>query len=80
MIATIENAKQSLIYTVEVQLPEFVKAVKKNIKHDCTRILMNQDAFATDFSGPELLLLGMAIKYAGIHGCAIEIIPHKVTR
>ena len=42
-------------------------------KNDC--ILMQQDAFAPAYGPSELLLLGKAIKYAGLMGKEVRIIP-----
>lgn len=51
-------------------LAEFVKMVR-----ECNgiQILLHQDAFAADYQDREYLLLGMAIKYAGIFGREVVI-------
>jgi hypothetical protein len=63
--------------TIEKYLPEFVvgirKAVAENEGNDAI-IVLHQDAFAAGYDDDEYLLLGMAVKYAGLHGLAVNII------
>jgi hypothetical protein len=47
--------------------------MSRDSKNDC--ILMQQDAFAPAYGPSELLLLGKAIKYAGLMGKEVRIIP-----
>jgi len=63
--------KKELIETVERVIPEFAKACKKKCADN---IMMHQDAFAVDYDERELLLLALAIKYAGIKKKNIDII------
>jgi len=65
--------KKELIEIVEKKLPELKKAVAQAKKKN-TVILIHQDAFAVDYQNEELLLLGMAVKYFGIHEVKFEII------
>lgn len=63
--------------TVEHYLPQFVKAVKgamtgKAKKHDL--VVLHQDAFAAEYHDDECLLLGLAIKYAGMVGVTIHVV------
>ena len=69
-----ENNKQKMIETVEEELPDFVKMVKTTKDE---MIVFHQDAFAADYQENEFTLLGMAIKYAGLHSREITIIPTK---
>jgi len=48
------------------KLPEFVRAVKFGDGSEA--MIFAQDAFAADYQEEEYRLLGMAIKYAGLHG------------
>ena len=50
--------------TVEHFLPEFKIAVQEEIDVIC----LHQDAFAAGYHDDEYVLLGMAVKYAGLHG------------
>jgi hypothetical protein len=63
--------------TVEHYLPEFAKAVEK-IKPDKDAneniLILHQDAFAAGYDDDEYLLLGMAIKYAGLKAVNLQII------
>jgi hypothetical protein len=59
-----------LIKEITEALPEFVEACK-NTETDF--VLLHQDAFAADFQEEEYLLLGKAIKFAGIFGKELRI-------
>lgn len=76
MTQEIENGMKDVITIVEMALPAFVKAVKdakKSNKIDFI-IIQHQDAFAADYQKDDIMLLGYAIKYAGIYGIKIQII------
>lgn len=62
--------ESSLIATIRAKLPEFAKACAD----DTERVLLHQDAFAADYQEDEYLLLGMAIKYAGLRGKEVRVI------
>lgn len=68
-----EQDKENIIKLVEGQLPDFVKMVKTyaSKKGDKPIIFLHQDAFAADYNIEELVLLGSAVKYAGISGLNI---------
>lgn len=68
-----EHDKQKVIETIERQLPDFVKAVKFGSGDEM--LIFHQDAFAADYQEEEFRLLGMAVKYAGLHGREITIVP-----
>jgi hypothetical protein len=59
-----------LIAAVRKDLPEFAKACAE----DVDAVMLHQDAFAADYQGDEYLLLGMAIKYAGLRGKEVRVI------
>jgi len=56
--------ESSLIATIRTKLPEFAKACAD----DTELVLLHQDAFAADYQENEYVLLGMAIKCAGLRG------------
>jgi len=61
--------------TIEHCLPNFVGAIKNaSGGADGTTLVLHQDAFAADYDEEEYVLLGMAVKYAGLHGVALNII------
>jgi len=62
--------ESSLIATVRKKLPEFAKACADETE----LVLLHQDAFAADYQEDEYLLLGMAIKYAGLRGKEVRVI------
>jgi sulfite reductase beta subunit-like hemoprotein len=62
--------ESDLIATIRKQLPEFAKACAD----DTEQVLLHQDAFAADYQEDEYMLLGMAIKYAGLRGKEVRII------
>jgi len=41
---------------------------------DTELVLLHQDAFAADYQADEYMLLGMAIKYAGLRGKEVRVI------
>jgi hypothetical protein len=59
-----------LIATVKKQLPEFAKACAV----DSDMVMLHQDSFAADYQEDEYMLLGMAIKYAGLRGKEVRVI------
>jgi hypothetical protein len=62
--------ESSLIATIRRKLPDFVKACAD----DTELVWLHQDAFAADYQDDEYLLLGMAIKYAGLRGKEVRVI------
>jgi hypothetical protein len=60
--------ESSLIATIRTNLPDFAKACADETE----LVLLHQDAFAADYH--EYLLLGMAIKYAGLLGKEVRVI------
>jgi hypothetical protein len=66
--------ERELIEEVERLLPDFARACQND---SADFILMSQDAFAPQFGADEISLLGKAIKYAGIAGKEVRIVPSK---
>jgi hypothetical protein len=62
--------ESSPIATIRKTLPEFVKACAD----DAELVLLHQDAFAADYQEDEYMLLGMAVKYAGLRGREVRVI------
>jgi hypothetical protein len=61
--------------TIEDCLPNFVAAIKNaSGRADGTVLVLHQDAFAAEYDEEEYMLLGMAAKYAGLHGVTLNII------
>ena len=61
--------------TVQHYLPEFAAKIKKiDAAKDDTAFILHQDAFAVGYDDDEYMLLGMAIKYAGLHGVTVSVI------
>jgi hypothetical protein len=55
---------------VERKLPDFVKALRSS---GADALVIHQDAFAADYQDSEYVLLGKAIKYAGIFGKDVHV-------
>lgn len=51
-------------------LPDFAKSCRE--KADA--VIIHQDLFAADYQDDEYALLGMAIKFAGLHGKEVHIL------
>jgi hypothetical protein len=62
-----------LVSRLRPSLGDWIVRMSRDSKNDC--ILMQQDAFAPAYGPSELLLLGKAIKYAGLMGKEVRIIP-----
>ena len=60
----------NLIATIRTNLPDFAKMCAD----DKEQVLLHQDAFAADYQEDEYMLLGMAIKFAGLRGKEVRVI------
>jgi hypothetical protein len=66
----LHERKAALVTEIRRLLPDFVKSCGKN--EDA--IILHQDSFAADYQQDEYVLLGMAIKFAGLHGKEVRVI------
>jgi len=66
--------KSHLIAVVEQELPDFARMCRDD---GADIVLMHQDAFAASLHEDEYNLLGMAIKFAGMHDKHVQIIPRN---
>jgi len=64
----LEKREKALTMAMERMLPDFVKSCRET----AGPLLIHQDAFAVDYD--EYELLGMAIKFAGLHGKEVRIV------
>lgn len=55
--------------TMVQELPQFCEAVKAGVDV----LVIHQDAFASGYDVKEYILLGMAIKYAGLYGRTVQM-------
>jgi sulfite reductase beta subunit-like hemoprotein len=62
--------ESNLIATIRKKLPDFARMCADDAEH----VLLHQDAFAADYQEDEYMLLGMAIKYAGLRGKEVRVI------
>jgi len=72
----LKDRVSALRATVERFLPGFVKTVAA-ARGDGTKVdmvVLHQDAFAAGYDEDEYALLGMAVKYAGLHGLTLTVI------
>lgn len=60
----------NLIATIRTKLPDFAKMCAD----DTEQVFLHQDAFAADYQEDEYMLLGMAIKFAGLRGKEVRVI------
>lgn len=61
---------------IEKDLPDFARAVRSA----SDAVTIHQDSFAADLQPSELILLGKAVKYAGLLGKNVQIIGrHRET-
>ena len=69
-----ESRVATLEATIEHYLPEFVATIKEAAaQSDDSAVVLHQDAFCAGYDDDEYMLLGMAIKYAGMHGVTLNI-------
>ena len=66
--------ERKLIEEIQSVLPEFVQACNSR---QSDFIIMSQEAFAPMLGEYELLLLGKAIKYAGLIGKEVRVIASR---
>lgn len=71
MVDTALDRERLLREEIERELPDFQKACAQ----DTPVVIMHQDAFAPLLGSNEIFLLGKAIKYAGLCGKEVRIIP-----
>ena len=71
MADTVLDRERLLREEIERELPDFVNACHANANF----VIMHQDAFAPMLGSNEIFLLGKAIKYAGLNGKEVRIIP-----
>lgn len=62
--------QSNLITKIRNTLPDFAKACAA----DVDMVVLHQDAFAANYQDDEYILLGMAIKYAGLCGKEVRMI------
>lgn len=70
MSLTMEQRESKLKFLVDEKLPNFKKLCEQNEAND---IIFHQDAYAASYQEEEYMLLGMAIKYAGLYGKSVHI-------
>lgn len=62
--------ERTLVAEIETVLPEFARACREG----ADAVIIHQDAFAADYQDQEYVLLGKAIKFAGLHGKEVRVI------
>jgi len=64
--------------TIDKYIPDFARGVTETAAstkgQDDATMVIHQDGFAAGYDDDEYILLGMAIKYAGLHGVCVNII------
>jgi hypothetical protein len=66
----LQQKEAALTAKIKGLLPDFVKACRANDD----AVIIHQDSFAADYQEDEYVLLGMAIKFAGLYGKEVRII------
>jgi hypothetical protein len=74
MSAELMERERQLIEEVQRTIPAFARACAEA---NAEMVILSQDAFAVRLEAAELLLLGKAIKYAGMMGKEVRIVPAK---
>lgn len=72
-----ESRVATLQATIEHYIPAFAAAIKEasaNGDSNDDVFMLHQDAFAAGYDDDEYTLLGMAVKYAGLHGVTLNIV------
>ncbi len=68
--SNIMQREANLVREIQEKLPDFAKACADDVEV----VLLHQDAFAAAYQDDEYLLLGMAIKYAGLCGKEVQVV------
>ncbi len=71
MADNVVDRERLLREDIERELPDFVRACEL----DADFVIMQQHAFAPTLLANDVFLLGKAIKYAGLRGKEVRIIP-----
>jgi hypothetical protein len=66
----------ALATEIESLLSDFVNSCRDK----AAVVIIHQDAFAADYQDDEYVLLGKAIKFAGLHGKEVHILPRQSVR
>lgn len=72
-----ESRVATLKATVEHYVPELAKAIADaaiDSSGDDSVLVLHQDSFADGYDDDEYMLLGMAVKYAGLRGLKLNVI------
>lgn len=62
---------------IELQIPEFVKAVTAAIRLGKEMVITTEGSFSEGHFSDEFELFGMAVKYANMKGVAVVTLPKK---
>jgi len=65
-------SKQDLRAKLIAKIPDWIKACEDET---AASVILHQDAFAPNHEPDEIELLGWAIKYAGLCGKSVQIVP-----
>lgn len=70
-----EHARIEILkLTIEKYIPDFAESIAAVSKEADSILVLQQDAFAAAYDDDEYMLLGMAIKYAGLHSVEMRIV------
>ena len=70
---TPEGREDYLRVYMETQFKDFADSIKYAVENH-TILTISQKGFANDYDQPEMLLLGMMVKYAGLFGVELYIV------
>lgn len=62
------NSENEVVEIVSTIIPDFKKMIDEAVTSNVNQVIIHQDAFAADYDMDELVLLGSAVKYAGLNG------------
>ena len=66
----LREKEAALTAKIDRLLPDFVKSCRER----ADAVIIHQDSFAADYQDEEYTLLGMAIKFAGLHGKELRVV------
>ena len=64
-------AEDAIRQLAEQHLPEFIQALETAENNDVDTVMLHQDGFAAGYHTDEMLLLAVAVKYAGLRGMGV---------
>ena len=74
MLITPEEKLREKEAALAAKIARLLRDFAKSCREKADAVIIHQDSFAADYQEDEYALLGMAIKFAGLHGKEVRIV------